>query len=113
VGVSPSSSNEGAMPAKDRLGCDKEGSPPLTGDQASEGTDERSIRSGEAGTGDLALEHSQLMAQPEDLCVLGHAVHLVDADRLCKATDDPIQEGERHRWRASPNSSCPVKPPDE
>ena len=101
------------MPAKDRLGRDEEGCPPLTGDQASEGTDERSIRPGEAGTGDLALEHGELMAQHEDLGVLGHAVHPVDADRLCDATDEAVEEGERHGRRASPSSSCLVKPPDE
>ena len=84
------------MPAKDRLGRDEERCPPLTRNQPSEGTDERSIRPGEAGTGDLALEHGQLMAQHEDLGVLGHGVHLVDADRLGDATDEPVEEGERH-----------------
>ena len=61
----------------------------------------------------LALEHGQLMAQHEDLGVLGYAVHLVDADRLCDATDEVVEEGERHRRRASPSSSFLVKPPDE
>jgi len=101
------------MPAEDRLGRDEEGCPPLTGDQASEGTDDRSVRPGEAGSGDLTLEHGLLMAQHEDLGVLGHAVHLVDADHLCEATDEAVGEGERHRWRASPSSSCLVKLPDE
>jgi hypothetical protein len=44
----------------------------------------------EAGTGDLALEHGQLMAQHEDLGVLGHAARLVDADRLYDATDEAV-----------------------
>jgi len=58
------------------------------------------------------MEHCKLMAQHEDLGVLGHAVDLVDADRLCEAMDDAV-EGERHRRRATPSSSCPVKTPDE
>ena len=84
------------MRAENRLRRDEEGCPPLTRDKASEGTDERSIRPGEAGTGALASEHGQLVAQHEDLGVLGHAVHLVDADRLCEATDQAVEEGERH-----------------
>ncbi len=55
VGIGPSSSNEGTMPAKDRLGRDEEGCPSLTRDEASEDADDRSIRPGEAGTGDLTL----------------------------------------------------------
>ena len=70
------------MPAKDRLRCDKEGCPPLTRDEASEGTDGRSVRPGEAGAGDLAPEHDELVAQHEDLGVFGHIVHLVGADRF-------------------------------
>ena len=101
------------MPAEDRLGRDEEGCLPLAGDHASEGTEERSIRPAEAGTGDLALEHGQLVTQHQDLGVLGHAVHLVDADRLCEATYEAIEEGEGHRWRASLSSSCLVKLPDE
>jgi hypothetical protein len=37
----------------------------------------------------------------------------VDADRLCEATYEAIEEGEGHRWRASLSSSCLVKPTDE
>ncbi len=68
------------------------------------------MRPGEAGTGDPALEHGQLMAQHEDLGVLSHAVHPVDADCLGDATEEAVEEGEGHRWRASLNSSCLVKP---
>ena len=99
AGVGPSPSNEGTMPAQDRLGCAEEGCPPVTGDQASEGADERSIRPGEAGIG-LALEHRQLVTQHEDLGVLGHRVHLVDADRFGDAQKEAVEEGERHEQRA-------------
>src|ERR1700733_227682 len=47
MGIGPSSSYEGTMPAKDRLGCDEEGCPPFTRDEGSEGTDDCSIRPGE------------------------------------------------------------------
>jgi hypothetical protein len=106
-------SNEGAVPAKDRFGRDEAGRPPFTGDQAGEGTDERSIRPCEAGTGDPALEHGQLMAQHEDLGVLRHSVHPMNADRFEHAVNEAVEEGERHRRRASPSRSYLVKPPDE
>jgi hypothetical protein len=101
------------MPAEDRLGRDEEGCPPLTRDQASEDTDERSIRPGEAGTGGLALEHGQLVTQHEDLGVLGHRVHPMNPNHLDDTADEAVEEGERHGRRASPSSSCLVKPPDE
>jgi hypothetical protein len=55
MGIGPSSSHEGTMSPKDRLGRDDGGCPPLTRDEACEGTDDRSIRPGEARTGGLAL----------------------------------------------------------
>ena len=76
-------------------------------------SDERSIRPCEAGTGDLALEHGQLMAQHEDLGVLRHSVHPMNADRFEHAVNEAVEEGERHRRRASPSRSYLVKPPDE
>ena len=86
MGISPSSSYEGTMPAKDCLGRDEEGCPPLTRDEASEGTDERSVRPGKAGTADLALEYGELVAQHEDLRFLRHRVHPVDANRFKRRT---------------------------
>ena len=101
------------MPAKDRLGRDEEGCPPFTRDEPSEDTDDRSIRPGEAGTGGLAPEHGELVAEHEDLGVLGHRVHPVDADRFEDAVDEAVEEGERHGRRASPSSSYLVKPAGE
>ena len=101
------------MPSKNGLGRDEEGRPALTGDHESEGTDNRSIRPGEAGTGDLALEHGELVAQHEDLGVLCHRVRPVDADRLEDAPDEAIEKGEHHGQRASSSSTCLVKPADE
>ncbi len=50
VGEGPAPTHEGAVPAKDRLGRDKEGDPPLAWHQLGQGDDERPIRPGEAGT---------------------------------------------------------------
>jgi len=88
------------MPAKDRLRRDEEGCPPLTRDEVSEGAEERSVRPGEARTGDLALEGDELVAQHEDLGVSGHSVNLVDADRFGDEANEAVEEGERHEQRA-------------
>ena len=93
------------MPAKDRFGSDEEGGPSFTRDEPSEDTDEGSIRPGEAGTGGLALQHGKLVAQHEDLGVLGHSVHLVDTDRFGDAKDKAVEKGERHSRRAWPSRS--------
>jgi hypothetical protein len=96
MGIGPSSSYEGTMPAKDRLGREEEGRPPFTRDEASEDTDDCSIRPGEARTSGLAAEHGELMAECEDLGVLGYLFHPVDADRLEDAVDEAVEKGERH-----------------
>ena len=100
AGISPAPSYEGTMPPKDRLRRDEEGRPALTRDDVSEGADERSVRPGEARTGDLALEDGELVVQHEDLGVFGHNVHLVDADRFGDAANQAVEEGERHEQRA-------------
>ena len=54
VRVGPASADQSAMPAEDRLGRNEERRPPLAWDQLGQGGDERPVRPGEAGTGDLA-----------------------------------------------------------
>src|ERR1700689_4828622 len=92
VRIGPAPASKGSMPAKDRLGRDEEGCPPCTRNDPTEDTDDCSIRPGEAGTGGLAPEHGQLMAQHENLCVLGHRAHPVNVDRLEEATDESVEE---------------------
>lgn len=60
----------------------------------------------------MALEHSQLTAQHEDLCALGHRVHRVDVDRFEKAADKSVEEREGHGGERA-KASYLVKPRDE
>ena len=100
MGIGPSSSYKGMVPAKDRRRRDEERRPPLTRDEASEGADDRSIGPGEAGTGGLAPEQGKLVAEHEDLASLATAS--IGWMRIAKdALDEPVEEGERHGWRAS------------
>ena len=102
--------DEGPVPAKDRLGRDEERHPPLPWDQALQSGDERPIRPGEAGTADLPAQHGELVAQHEDLRVLGDVVHPVDAGQLDAASDQAVEEAERHRAGASSSAPSLVKP---
>jgi hypothetical protein len=59
--------------------------------------------------GDLAAQNGELVAQHEDLRVLGHGVHAVGPDQLDDASDNSIDEAERHGVAASSRPSCLVK----
>ena len=109
VRIGPAPPDERPVPAKDRLGRDEERRPPLSGNQPGESGDERPIRPAEAGTGDLASQHGQLVAQHEGLCILGDDVHPVGPDQLDDAPDESVEEAERHGIGASSSESCLVK----
>ncbi len=91
-------------------GRDEERSPALSGYEASQEGDEGTVGPGEAGTGDLAAKHGQLMAKHEDLGILGRRIHAVDANDLKHASDETVEEGEGHGGRASPSAFWLVKP---
>ena len=96
TGVGPAPADEGSMPAQDRLGRDEERRPALLGDEPRQGGDECSVRPGEAGSCDLAAKDRHLVAQHQDLGVLGDAVHVVDRQELEDPTDQAVEEAERH-----------------
>jgi len=58
------------MPARDRVRPDEEDRPAVTAEHASERGEDRAVVGFEARTGDLALQHSELMTQHEDLDIL-------------------------------------------
>ena len=62
---------------------------------------------------DLSAEEGQLMTQHEDLGVLRHRVHPVDANRIVHAVDNAVEETELRGRRASYGPSFPVKAPSE
>ena len=84
------------MPAEDRLRRDEERSPALSGHEAGQEGDEGTVGPGEAGTGDLAAEHGQLVAEHEDLGILGRGIRPVDANDLEDASDETVEEGQGH-----------------
>jgi hypothetical protein len=109
VRVGPVPADQCTVPTEDGLWPDEERAPALARHETSEEDDEGTVGPGEAGTGDLAAQHGQLVAEHEDLGVLGGCVHAVDAEHFQDAPDETVEEGERHGGRASPSSFPLVK----
>ncbi|MGD0286211.1 MAG: hypothetical protein ABSC31_07520 [Acidimicrobiales bacterium] len=60
--------------------------------------------------GDLPAKDGQLVAEHEDLRVLGRGIHPMDANDLNDAPGETIEKGQGHERRASPSALWLVKP---
>jgi hypothetical protein len=69
--VGPAAGDEPPVPAEQRLGADEERRPAPPRQGAREPGQQRPIGELELGPGDLATEHGELVAQDEDLDLLG------------------------------------------
>ena len=76
------------MPGEEGLRRDEERRPPLFRYETGEKGDDRPIRPGEAGAGNLPAQHGQLVTEDKDLRVLGGRVHPVDAKRFQYAPNE-------------------------
>src|SRR5205823_15116249 len=61
LGIGPVLRDEPAMPTQDRVRSDEEDRPAVTAEHASERGEDRSVDGFEAGPGDLALQHRELV----------------------------------------------------
>src|ERR1039458_9718015 len=82
VRVGPALLDQRAAPAQDRLWADEERSPVFSRNKTGQEGDEGPVGPAEAGTGDLAAQHGQLVAEHEDLSILGRGIHPMDANDL-------------------------------
>jgi hypothetical protein len=96
VRVGPALADKRAVPSEDCLRRDEERSPALTGYESGQEGDEGTVGPGEAGTGDLAAEHGELVAQDKDLCILCRGIRPVDANDLEHALEETVEEGQGH-----------------
>ncbi|MDP1819866.1 MAG: hypothetical protein Q8K58_08265 [Acidimicrobiales bacterium] len=103
------SANETTVPIEDRLRGDKERRPPLARNEVREQSDERPVRPGEAGPCELATEDCELVAQHQNLCILGEAVRREKSGEPEGAVNKAVEERERHSEAASPGPSWLVK----
>src|ERR1035437_7494969 len=92
----PALLDQRAVPTQDRLGRDEERSPAFSRNKTGQEGDEGPVGPGEAGTGDLPVQHGQLMAEHEDLRLLGRGIHPMDANNLNDAPDETVEEGQGH-----------------
>jgi hypothetical protein len=69
--VAPSARDEAAVPAQQGLRLDEEAGPAGSGQDAADGGQQRPVGGFELGSWSLAAEHGELMAQDEDLKILG------------------------------------------
>jgi hypothetical protein len=63
--------DESPVPAQDRGRCDEQADPAVAGESADESGDECAVAPGHPGAWSLAVEYGELVAQYEDLDVLG------------------------------------------
>ena len=77
--------------------------------ETSQEDDQGPIGPGETGAGDLSAHHGQLVAQHQDLGILGRSIRPVDANDLENAPDKPVEERQGHGARASLSSFWLVK----
>src|ERR1035437_3041827 len=109
VRVGPALLDQRAVPAQDRLWADEERSPVFSRNKTGQEGDEGTVGPGESGTGDLPAQHGQLVAEYEDLSVLGRGIHPMDANDLNDAPDETVEEGQGHDRQASPSVLWLVK----
>jgi hypothetical protein len=91
VRVGPALLDQRAVPAQDRLWADEERSPVFSRNKTGQEGDEGPVGPAESGTGDLAAQHGQLVAEHEDLSVLGRGIHPMDANDLNDAPDETVE----------------------
>jgi hypothetical protein len=84
------------VPTEDGLRRDQERTPAIARHETGEEDDNGTVGPGEAWTGDLAAKHSQLVAEHEDLCIFGDRVHPEDVEHFEDASEEAVEEGERH-----------------
>ena len=94
--VGPATADERPVPAQDRLGGDEEGSPALPWHETGQGGDECPVGPRESGPTDLAAQDGQLVAEQEDLRLLGRGVHPMDTEQPEDATDESVEVGQCH-----------------
>jgi hypothetical protein len=93
--VGPGACDEAAVPAQQRLGLDEEAGPAGPGQDAADGGEQRPVGGLELGSWGLAAEHGELMAQDEDLKVLGG----VAAGELDEELDGAAQRQVGKSWQ--------------
>ena len=106
------------MPRQDRVGLHQEDRPAVTTECTRERGEDRSVVGFEARTSDLALQHGELMAQHEDLDILGTIRAAAQHQQVDHEPDETVETGHALilavlESRRSANAKHQVNAPDE
>ena len=95
------------MPTEDRVRSDEEDRPAVAAEHASERGEDRSVLGFEARSRDLALQDGELMAQHENLDILGTIPAATQHQQVDHESDKTVETG--HAWilaASEPRRSC-------
>src|SRR4029450_8194547 len=84
------------MPAPQRLRCDEEAGPTLAWEYAADGGEQSAVGGVQLGPGGLPLEDDELMAQHQDLQVLGGVTASEQREELDGAAEREVDESGQH-----------------
>jgi hypothetical protein len=92
VRVGPGAGDQASVPAQQRVGRDEEAGPATSGQHAADRGEQRPVGGFQPGAGHLAAEHRELVAQHEDLQVLGGVAADQQHEQLDGAAQREIRE---------------------
>lgn len=98
------------MPAQQHVRGDESVVPALLWEQPCQGCEDGPVWPGGARSGDVAAQHCDLVAQDEQLGVLGHLPASEQREPAKQLAHDQVEESECHGWRPSPASSSAAEP---
>ena len=100
------------MPTQDRVGLHQEDRPAVTAEHTSERGEDRTVVGFEARTRDLALQDRELMAQHEDLDILGTIPATAQHQQVDHEPDETVETGHAPILAAPrPRRSAPARNP--
>ncbi len=97
VWVGPGAGDQPTVPAQQRLGLDQEAGPAGSGEHPADRGEQGSVGGLELGTWALAAEHGDLVAQDEDLQVLGGVAAGEQGEELDGAAYGEVGEFRQHQ----------------
>jgi len=98
--------DEATVLVEDRLGRYEERFSPISWDEPGEQRDHCTIGPGELRTRNLADEHQELVAQDEDLGVLGERAHSVGPHHFVRTAGEAVQEPRGHGRQPPRTGPC-------
>ena len=107
MGIGPVVRDEASMPTEDCVRSDEEDWPAVAAEHASERGEDRSVLGFEARSRDLALQDAELMAQHENLDILGTIPASTQHQQVDHKSDKTVETG--HAWilaASEPRRSC-------